>query len=156
MIFITHTFSSVCPMVHLSTTPWRTVGGRALHILNSRLRGRHRTLLNTTKPTLLVLRVCEQQEDLTNGKQDIFLFVCNTLLMPQHPKYITNHVIHFILLATVQTLSNALATGLEVPAPRRISAMARAKSKAVAGPRLVTKLSGTSNTSFNTHLSSSS
>jgi hypothetical protein len=44
------------------------------------------------------------------------------------------------LRVTVQTLSIALATGSEVPAPSRVSAMVRAKSKAVAGPRLVTKL----------------
>lgn len=45
---------------------------------------------------------------------------------------------------TVQTLSIALATGSEAPGPRRVSAMVRAKSKAVPGPRLVTKLPGTS------------
>jgi hypothetical protein len=45
---------------------------------------------------------------------------------------------------TVQTLSIALATGSEAPDPRRVSTMVRAKSKAVAGPWLVTKLPGTS------------
>jgi len=53
------------------------------------------------------------------------------------------NILERTLWVTVQTLSIALATGSEVPAPRRVSAMVRAKSKAVAGPRLVTKLPGT-------------
>jgi hypothetical protein len=45
----------------------------------------------------------------------------------------------------------ALATGSEVPAPKRVSAMVRAKSKAVAGPRLVTKLPGTDILEYDQH-----
>jgi len=47
------------------------------------------------------------------------------------------------LWVTVHILSTAKAIDIEVRTPRSFSAMVRAKSKAVAGPLLVTKLPGT-------------